>query len=143
MPTATSPKRLTTIRRGLLVFALALTALLFGVDRYAAHAHRPTAESARVVLYTTVWCPYCATLRADLSASAVAYVDHDVEHSLQGMLGWWTLRARGVPVAVIGPSVVHGYDVEKIALALKHLGHTYRPARDPGSARGAPSLSQQ
>ncbi|MGQ0579074.1 MAG: glutaredoxin family protein [Betaproteobacteria bacterium] len=121
-------------RRALLIVAASLTLLLLGLDRYAAFAHRPGADSKAVVIYTTAWCPYCAKLRASLAASGIPFVEHDVEKSLQGQMGFWTLRGRGVPVSAIGPKVIYGYDVARIAFALQDLGHTFIPASDPKSA---------
>jgi glutaredoxin len=111
-------------RRGLLYVALALALFLLGVDRYAAWAHRPGADSTRIVLYTTAWCGYCAALREQLSAADVPFIEHDVEKSLAGQLGFWTLRARGVPVSVIGPQVIHGYRERSLEAALAKLGYS-------------------
>lgn len=119
--------RLDSVRRNLLWVAAALTLLLLGLDRYAAWAHRPDADDTGVVIYTTAWCPYCARLRAALAANAVPYVEYDVEKSLQGQLGFWALRGRGVPVSVIGPEVVYGYDIERIGRALGASGYRFRP----------------
>jgi glutaredoxin len=118
----------------LLIVAACLTLLLLGLDRYAAFAHRPGADSKAVVIYTTAWCPYCAKLRTSLAASGIPYVEHDVEKSLQGQLGFWTLRGRGVPVSAIGPKVIYGYDVARIAFALQDLGYTFIPASEPKAA---------
>lgn len=118
----------------LLVMAACLTLLLLGLDRYAAFAHRPGADSKAVVIYTTAWCPYCAKLRTSLAASGIPYVEHDVENSLQGQMGFWTLRGRGVPVSAIGPKVIYGYDVARIAFALGDLGYTFIPASEPKAA---------
>ena len=57
-------------------------------------------------------------------------MEHDVEKSLQGQLGFWTLRARGIPVSAIGPKIVYGYDVARIAFALQDLGYTFIPVSD-------------
>jgi hypothetical protein len=45
-----------------------------------------------------------------------------------------TLRGRGVPVSAIGPKVVYGYDVARIAFALQDLGYTFIPASEPKAA---------
>jgi len=90
-----------------------------------------------VVIYTTAWCPYCAKLRASLSARGIPYVEHDVEKSLQGQLSFWTLRARGVPVSAIGPKIVYGYDVARIAVALQELGYTLVPSSDQQAHQGS------
>ncbi len=117
-------------RRLLLIVAAFLTLLLLGLDRYAALAHRPDEDSKAVVIYTTAWCPYCAKLRTSLAASGIPYVEHDVEKSLDGQLGFWTLRGRGIPVSAIGPKVIYGYDVARIAFALQDLGYTFIPVSD-------------
>lgn len=113
-------------RRVLLMIALALAVALFAVDRYAAYVHRPAADSTRVVIYTTQWCPYCKRLRTDLAANGIPYTEYDVEHSVQGALGFWALHARGVPVSAIGPKIVYGYRVGRIESALGDLGYSYR-----------------
>lgn len=113
--------------KALLYVALPLALALFSLDRYAAYAYLPTAGSTQVVLYTTAWCGYCAKLRQDLARSEIPYVERDVEKSLQGQLGFWALRARGVPVSVIGPTIVYGYRADKIAEAMQAIGYTYLP----------------
>ena len=123
-------------RRALLVVAAGLAIVLLGFDRYAAFAHRPGADSKAVVIYTTAWCPYCAKLRTSLAASGIPYVEHDVETSLQGQMGFWTLRARGVPVSAIGPRIIYGYDVARIAFALQELGYTFVPVSGPQPSQG-------
>jgi glutaredoxin len=113
--------------RALLLGALALSLILFGLDRYAAHAHRPQPGSKQVVIYTTTWCGYCKALRNALVANKIPFTEHDVEQSFEGQLGFWTLRARGVPVSVVGPQVIHGYQMEKMQDALATLDHPFDP----------------
>lgn len=126
MPLNTKP--LARTRKGLLVFALSLALALLAIDRYAAYMHRPAENATQVVIYTTTWCPYCKQLREDLAASKVPYVEYDVEKSVQGQLGMWALRGRGVPVSAIGSQVVYGYRVDQIAAGLTNMGYTYLPA---------------
>jgi len=125
MPAHAVPLRRT--RKALLIFALALAIALLVIDRYADYAHRPAEDANQVVIYTTTWCPYCKQLREDLAASKVPYVEYDVEKSLQGQLGMWALRGRGVPVSAVGSKVVYGYRVDQIAAGLKDIGYTYLP----------------
>jgi mycoredoxin len=135
--------RLAKIRRVLLFTAFSLALVLFALDRYAAFAHVPAADSTRVVIYTTQWCPYCKRLRADLAASHVPYTEIDVERAFQGQLGFWALRGRGVPVSAIGPKIVYGYRVDEIAQALSAIGYTFASStgeKPPGSD-GAPAIS--
>jgi glutaredoxin len=121
-------RRLIIIRWILLGSALFLTLVLFGLDRYAALVHRPSETSTKIVLYTTERCPCCKKLRRDLAESAVPTKEYDEEKTLQGQLGFWALRARGIPVSVIGLKMVYGNRVEEIQKALADLGYPYRPA---------------
>jgi glutaredoxin len=131
MPVKTPP--LARMRKGLLLFALSLALALLAIDRYAAYMHRPAKDATQVVIYTTTWCPYCKQLRRDLAASKVPYVEYDVEKSVQGQLGMWALRGRGVPVSAVGSKVVYGYRIDQIAAGLKDIGYTYLPpAGDSG-----------
>ncbi|MFL6649747.1 MAG: glutaredoxin domain-containing protein [Sulfurifustaceae bacterium] len=122
-----------TVPRALLVAALLLALVLLALDRYAAFAHVPGPDSRRVVIYTTAWCPYCKRLRGDLDASGVPYIEYDVEKTFEGQLGYWALRARGVPVSAIGGSVVRGYQVPEIEQALGRLGYRFHPTADARS----------
>ena len=105
------------------LFTLLLTAvILLAVDRIAAFFHKPTSDSKEVFIYTTQWCPYCESLRIHLNTHNISYIEYDIEKSISGFAGYWVLRARGVPVSVIGPSVVYGYDINKINQSLENLG---------------------
>lgn len=121
-------KKLDRFGRIALYLALSLALTLLLLDRAAAWLHRPAPDSTELVLYTTEWCPYCRSLRLYLDAYRIPYKDYDVEKSLSGMMGFWTLRGRGVPVSVIGPQVVYGYDLEKINRSLAALGYEVEPA---------------
>ena len=110
------------IRRVALLTLFILVIILFCLDRYAAYKHRPAGDSNAVVIYTTKRCPYCVKLRADLKANRITHKEYDVENGLDGFLGMWTLRARSVPVSVIGPNVVYGYRVDELVQAFDELG---------------------
>jgi len=114
---------LTRYRRIALYAALFLAVTLLCLDRTAAYLHRPGPDARAVVIYTTAWCPFCKKLRAHLDAHHVAYTDYDVEKSFNGGMGFWALRGRGVPVSVVGPAIIYGFDVGKIDKALTSLGY--------------------
>ena len=109
--------------RKLLIFLLIFVLLLFAVDRLAAHLHLPKEGATDVVIYTTQWCPYCRALRKTLTAYNVPFKEYDTEKSIQGILGFWALRARGVPVSVIGEEIIYGYDGQQITDALVNAGY--------------------
>ena len=122
-------------RRIALYLALLLALVLLWLDRGAAWLHQPAADSADIVIYTTRWCSYCAALRAHLDAYGIPYTDQDVETSLQGGTGFRALRGRGVPVSVIGPDIVHGFDLDGINRALAALGHPVAPAMSDATGK--------
>lgn len=108
-----------------ILFTLLFTVLiLFTLDRSAAYFHKPKADSTNIVLYTTDWCPYCNSLRIHLETNKIPYTEHDIEKSISGIAGFWALRARGVPVSVIGPNVVYGYNIDTINQSLVDLGYS-------------------
>ena len=103
---------------------LFVSIILFTLDRSAAHFHKPKSDSKEIVIFTTAWCPYCNSLRIHLDTHSIPYTEHDTEKSIAGLTGFWALRARGVPVSVIGPTVVYGYDIDKINQSLVELGYS-------------------
>ena len=111
------------MKRDFLFKILFVVTVLFCVDRAVAYIHKPKPDSKEIVLYTTEWCPYCNSLRKHLNNHNIEFKEYDIEKSLSGIAGFWALRIRGVPVSVIGPEVVYGYDIDKINLALIQLGH--------------------
>ena len=121
--------------------AIALLALVsslgyFGFDRYraatdpmrAAKPHLGTESSAalsklssaRVILFGTSWCPYCAQARALFARLGVNYVEFDIERDRDGeRFARQHLKLRSVPNIVIGNRVLVGYDEPEIIAALK------------------------
>lgn len=114
----------------ILLFFLLVAIVLFSIDRLAAYLYLPREGSDSVVIYTTTWCPYCKALRNTLDQYKIPYTEYDTEKSLQGLLGFWALRATGVPVSVIGSEVIYGYDGQGITDALVTAGYDI-PAQWP------------
>lgn len=101
--------------------------ILLALDRGSAYFHIPSAQSTDITIYTTDWCPYCKSLRIHLNKHEIPFKEYDSEKSIAGITGMWSLRARGVPVSVIGPEVVYGYDVDTINQSLITLGYSQVP----------------
>lgn len=68
---------------------------------------------APVVMLSTSTCGYCKRLRADLRQWGVAFDDIDVESSRAGERAYREVNGRGVPILVIGDTVLHGYSPER------------------------------
>lgn len=45
-------------------------------------------------------------------------------------MGFWALRGRGVPVAVVGPDTIYGFDRGKVDESLMKLGYPVNPRMD-------------
>ncbi len=107
----------------LLLSLLMFAVILFATDRVIAHLYLPKEGSQDVVIYSTSWCPYCKTLRITLNNYQIPFTEHDTEKSIQGILGFWALRGRAVPISVIGEQVIYGYDGQIITEALVSAGY--------------------
>jgi glutaredoxin len=73
----------------------------------------------KVELYTTTWCGWCSKARAWFQGKGIAYTDHDIEAdpaALERRLGMG--GGQGVPVAVIGGTVVRGFAPAQYEAAL-------------------------
>lgn len=81
----------------------------------------PLPGNAKVVLYATEWCGYCARARTMLEARGVSYQEYDVEKSAAGRTQFAQLRGRGVPVLVIGDEIIRGFDKRAIDKALRAM----------------------
>lgn len=112
-----------TYRRRALYAALVLALALLVFDRLAAYLYLPAEDATEIVIYTTETCPYCVRLRAYLNERKVPYTDRNIYKTASGIMGFWILRGRGVPVSIIGPAIIHGYDIRKIEQSLTKLGY--------------------
>jgi len=76
---------------------------------------------ARVVMFATSWCPYCAQARELFAAKGVRYVEFDIERDHEeARFQKEVLRlGGGVPTIVIGNRLVIGFDENQISAGLK------------------------
>jgi glutaredoxin len=91
----------------------AVASLWSGPEDYSAY------QAEDVVLYATSWCGYCEKTRRFLKSSRIAYVEHDIERSAEGRRQYERLGGRGVPLVLVGRTIVRGYDPRAIVEALK------------------------
>lgn len=84
----------------------------------------PTAKTKdRVRIYTATWCGYCKKAKAHLAARRVAYDEIDVETSEAGRSEFSKLRARGVPVILVGSQRMDGFDAAALDAMLSRAGY--------------------
>ncbi len=71
-------------------------------------------HDGKVILYSTVWCEFCAKTRAFLEEKAIPYYEYDIERSVEGKRQYDSLGGRGVPVILIKGNVVRGFRPSQI-----------------------------
>jgi glutaredoxin len=94
---------------GLVGFAVVF-GLAIGAQRALAFAYDPTRNNPRhgVIVLTASWCGYCLSLRHHLTEMGIHYTDMDVEKTTEGAWAMTAVRARGVPVTIVGDKVIRG-----------------------------------
>ncbi|WP_370279468.1 glutaredoxin domain-containing protein [Pontibacterium sp.] len=65
--------------------------------------------SGEVIMYSTQWCPYCQKARRYFKRNKIPFREYDVETTSKGRRDFKTLRARGVPVILIGHKRMNGF----------------------------------
>ena len=77
------------------------------------------AQSKKVDIFVTSWCPYCRKLENFLKQNRIDYTRHDVEADTESSREFDRLGGDGVPLVRVGEQVIHGYDPKEILAALK------------------------
>ena len=78
-----------------------------------------SAQTKKVEIFVTSWCPYCRKLESFLKTNGIEYTRYDVENDEAGSQLFSELGGEGVPVTRVGHRVIHGYDPESIVAALQ------------------------
>jgi len=76
-------------------------------------------HKAKVVLYGTETCPYCAKARAYFKENGIAYADLDIGKPGQARDEFAKLGGNGVPLLLIGDRRIEGFNPNSITAALK------------------------
>ena len=66
-------------------------------------------SNREVVLYSAVWCGYCTKARNYFKANNIPYKEYDVEKSQKGKRDYKKLKAKGVPVILVGERRLNGF----------------------------------
>jgi glutaredoxin-like YruB-family protein len=76
------------------------------------------AAGPKVEIYVTSWCPYCTKTKAYFEGKGIAYSAYDIEKDATARMRYMKYGQRGVPLVVIGDTVIPGYSVADFDKAL-------------------------
>lgn len=110
----------------LIIFALALL-LLQNASRLRQLLDPISNEqlsSSDVLIYSTSWCPYCAKTRRFLHNANISFIEYDIEKSTRHYQQYEAYGGNGVPLIIIGPTIVQGYDPTAIREAVEALSES-------------------
>lgn len=74
-----------------------------------------------VILYSTSWCPYCAKARRFFHQANIPFTEYDIEKSPERYSEYEAYELPGVPLIIIGTTVIQGYDPKAIRINIEKL----------------------
>jgi glutaredoxin len=78
-----------------------------------------SSEDARVILLSTSWCGYCKLARAFLDRNKIEYVELNIETSQEGMRLYKQVNGTGIPIVLIGDTIIRGFSEDLMSHALR------------------------
>lgn len=67
----------------------------------------------RVVIYSAVWCGVCTKAKNYFKKNKIAFKEYDIDKSKKGKRDFKKLKARGIPVILVGKKRLNGFNVSK------------------------------
>ena len=83
----------------------------------------------KVTLYTAEWCGICKNAKAHLRQRGVYFLEYDVEKSDTGKIDYRKLKAKGVPVILVGNQRMNGFNAAKLDKLLTNVGYPPPPSK--------------
>lgn len=77
------------------------------------------AQSQKVNIYVTAWCPYCKKLEALLKKERVKFNRYDIDRDPSARKRYKELGGKGVPFTTVGNQVIRGYSPDQILAAAR------------------------
>lgn len=78
------------------------------------------ADSIKIVMYGTAWCPYCKKAREYFTKNGINFVEYDVDKNPSRKREFKRLGGRGYPLILIGDNTkVQGFSVANFERRLK------------------------
>lgn len=91
-------------------------------QRAAAQPAQQASQSAtrkEVTVYMTTWCGYCRQMIAFLNQQGIRYTAYDIEKNAGAKRDFVSRGGQGVPMVVVGNTVIRGYDPQAVLAALQ------------------------
>ena len=67
----------------------------------------------KVVMYSPAWCRVCTTAKNYFIKNKIPFSEYDIDKSKKGKSDFKKLKARGVPVILVGKKRLNGFNVSK------------------------------
>lgn len=104
----------------LLIVLLAMLLPLTGsVNKAWTAISEPSWHKKDVKLYMTSWCPYCQRMIQYFKDNNIDYVAYDIEKDKKAQDEFRNYGGTGIPLVVVGKTVISGFDPEKVKAALE------------------------
>lgn len=85
--------------------------------------------TAPVVMYSTQWCPYCRKAEAYFKRHKIAFIEYDIEASVENRERFTRLGGSAVPLILVGDRRMQGFS----ARSFKALLDESRTGADPNA----------
>jgi len=67
----------------------------------------------KVIMYSAAWCGVCTTAKQYFNKNKIPFKEYDIDKSKKGKTDFKKLKARGVPVILVGKKRLNGFNVSK------------------------------
>ncbi|MCW9047357.1 MAG: DUF4124 domain-containing protein [Gammaproteobacteria bacterium] len=67
----------------------------------------------KVVMYSAAWCGVCTKAKKYFKMKRIPYKEYDIDKSKKGKSDFKKLKARGIPVILVGKKRLNGFSVDK------------------------------
>lgn len=71
-----------------------------------------------IIMFGSLSCHYCGIARGFFKKHQLAYIEHNIDQSLEHREMFYRLGGQGTPLIIINDSIVHGFDEQQIRQAL-------------------------
>jgi len=67
----------------------------------------------KVIMYSAAWCGVCTKAKNYFKKNKIPFTEYDIDKSKKGKKDFKKLKARGIPVILVGKKRLNGFSAEK------------------------------